>query len=168
LQINSKKFIILHPILIALFPVFLVYYQNIHLLLLDGLILPILFILSIAIALWYVIKIILKNTIKSALLSSFYTFLFFSYGHIFIVIQSNLATEFFISVHVILLVSYTVFVVIGTYYVVKTNRRLNNLTTIANAMSITALVFVFFSIGIYNFENIYNNFQVEDSNPISY
>ena len=166
MQINSKKFIILHPILIALFPVFLVYYQNIHLLLLDGLILPILFILSIAIALWYVIKIILKNTIKSALLSSFYTFLFFSYGHIFIVIQSNLATEFFISVHVILLVSYTVFVVIGTYYVVKTNRRLNNLTTIANAMSITALVFVFFSIGIYNFENIYNNFQVEDSNPI--
>jgi len=166
LQINSKKFIILHPILIALFPVFLVYYQNIHLLLLDGLILPILFILSIAIALWYVIKIILKNTIKSALLSSFYTFLFFSYGHIFIVIQSNLATEFFILVHVILLVSYTVFVVIGTYYVVKTNRRLNNLTTIANAMSITALVFVFFSIGIYNFENTYNNFQVEDSNPI--
>ena len=166
MQINSKKFIILHPILIALFPVFLVYYQNIHLLLLDGLILPILFILSIAIALWYVIKIILKNTIKSALLSSFYTFLFFSYGHILIVIQSNLATEFFISVHVILLVSYTVFVVIGTYYVVKTNRRLNNLTTIANAMSITALVFVFFSIGIYNFENIYNNFQVEDSNPI--
>ena len=166
MQINSKKFIILHPILIALFPVFLVYYQNIHLLLLDGLILPILFILSIAIALWYVIKIILKNTIKSALLSSFYTFLFFSYGHIFIIIQSNLAAEFFISVHVILLVSYTVFVVIGTYYVVKTNRRLNNLTTIANAMSITALVFVFFSIGIYNFENTYNNFQVEDSNPI--
>ena len=166
MQINSKKFIILHPILIALFPVFLVYYQNIHLLLLDGLILPILFILSIAIALWYVIKIILKNTIKSALLSSFYTFLFFSYGHIFIIIQSNLAAEFFISVHVILLVSYTVFVVIGTYYVVKTNRRLNNLTTIANVMSITALVFVFFSIGIYNFENIYNNFQVEDSNPI--
>ena len=166
MQVNSKKFIVLHPILIALFPVFLVYYQNIHLLLLQGLIFPALIILSVAIALWYVIKIILKNTIKSALLSSFYTFLFFSYGHIFIVIQSNLATEFFISVHVILLVSYTVFVVIGTYYVVKTNRRLNNLTTIANAMSITALVFVFFSIGIYNFENTYNNFQVEDSNPI--
>ena len=166
MQINSKKFIILHPILIALFPVFLVYHQNIHVLLLDGLILPILFILSVAIALWYGIKIILKNTIKSALLSSFYIFLFFSYGHVFIIIQSNLTVEFFGLIHVILLVSYTVFVVLGTYYVVKTNRRLNNLTTIANAMSITALVFVFFSIGIYNFENTYNNFQVEDSNPI--
>ena len=166
MQINSKKFIILHPILIALFPVFLVYYQNIHLLLLDGLILPILFIVSIAIALWYGIKIILKNTIKSALLSSFYTFLFFSYGHVFIILQSNLDQEFFNPIHVILLVFYTIFAILGTYYVVKTNRRLNNLTTIVNAMSITALVFVFFSIGIYNFENTYNNFQEEDSNPI--
>ena len=145
MQINSKKFIILHPILIALFPVFLVYYQNIHLLLLDGLILPILFILSIAIALWYVIKIILKNTIKSALLSSFYTFLFFSYGHAFIIVQLNLDQEFFNPIHVILLVFYTVFAILGTYYVVKTNRKLNNLTTIANAMSITALVFIFFN-----------------------
>ena len=166
MQINFKKFIILHPILIALFPVFVVYHQNIHLVLLEGLIFPILFILSVAIALWYGIKIILKNTIKSALLSSLYTFLFFSYGHAFVIIQTDLAQEFFISIHVILLASYTVFVILGTYYVVKTNRKLNNLTTIANAMSITALVFVFFNIGIYNFENTYNNFQVEDSNPI--
>ncbi|SVB26820.1 uncharacterized protein METZ01_LOCUS179674, partial [marine metagenome] len=166
MQNNSRKLIIFHPILIALFPVFLVYYQNIHLLLLDGLILPILFILLVAVALWYGIKIILKNTIKSALLSSFYTFLFFSYGHAFIIVQLNLDQEFFNPIHVILLVFYTVFAILGTYYVVKTNRKLNNLTTIANAMSITALVFVFFSIGIYNFENTYNNFQVEDSNPI--
>ena len=121
MQINSKKLIIFHPILIALFPVFLVYYQNIHLLLLDGLILPILFIVSVAIALWYGIKIILKNTIKSALLSSFYTFLFFSYGHVFIILQLNLDQEFFNPIHVILLVFYTVFAILGTYYVVKTN-----------------------------------------------
>jgi hypothetical protein len=166
MQINSKKFIIIHPILIALFPMFLIYFQNIHLLLLEGLIAPTLFILAVAIALWYGIKIILKNTIKSALLSSLYTFLFFSYGHVIIIIQSNLTQEFAIPIHVILLISYTVFVVLGTYYIVKTNRKLNNLTTIANAMSITALVFVFFNIGIYNFENSNYNFQAENFNPI--
>jgi len=144
----------------------LIYFQNIHLLLLEGLITPTLFILAVAIALWYGIKIILKNTIKSALLSSLYIFLFFSYGHIIIIIQSNLTQEIFISIHVILLISYTVFVVLGTYYIVKTNRKLNNLTTIANAMSITALVFLFFNIGIYNFENSNYNFQEENSNPI--
>ena len=166
MQVNSKKFIVLHPILIALFPVFLVYYQNIHLLLLQGLIFPALIILSVAIALWYVIKIILKNTIKSALLSSFYIFLFFSYGHIFIIIQSNLAAEFFILIHVTLLISYTVFVILGTYYFVKTNRKLNDVTRIANVMAITAIVFIFLNIGIYNFENSYGNFQEENSNHV--
>ena len=166
MQVNSKKFIVLHPILIALFPVFLVYYQNIHLLLPQGLIFPALIILSVAIALWYVIKIILKNTIKSALLSSFYIFLFFSYGHIFIIIQSNLAAEFFILIHVTLLISYTVFVILGTYYFVKTNRKLNDVTRIANVMAITAIVFIFLNIGIYNFENSYGNFQEENSNHV--
>jgi len=42
MQKNSKKFIVIHPILIALFPVFLVYSQNIHLILIQGIIFPIL------------------------------------------------------------------------------------------------------------------------------
>ena len=166
MQVNSKKFNIIHPILIAIFPVFLVYYQNIHLLLLEGLIFPTLIILSVTIALWYGIKIILNNAVKSALISSLYTFLFFSYGHAFIVIQPNIAQEFLTSIHVILLVSYTIIIVLGTYYIVKTNRKLNNLTTITNAMSITALVFIFFNIGMYNFENYNYNFQEENTDPI--
>ena len=163
---NSRKFILIHPILIALFPVFLVYYQNIHLLLFQGLIFPTLIILSVAIALWYCAKIILKNTVKSALLSSLYTFLFFSYGHIFIMIESNLNQEFLVSIHVVLLISYTIFAAVGTYYIVKTSRKLNDATKIANVMSITALAFIFLNIGIYNFENTYNNLQEENPNPI--
>ena len=163
---NSRKFILIHPILIALFPVFLVYYQNIHLLLFQGLIFPTLIILSVAIALWYGAKIILKNTVKSALLSSLYTFLFFSYGHIFIMIESNLNQEFLVSIHVVLLISYTIFAAVGTYYIVKTSRKLNDATKIANVMSITALAFIFLNIGIYNFENTYNNLQEENPNPI--
>ena len=144
----------------------LVYYQNIHLLLPQGLIFPTLIILSVAVALWYGIKIVLKNTIKSALLSSFYIFLFFSYGHVFIIIKSNLTQEFFILIHVILLISYTVFAILGTYYFVKTNRKLNDVTKIANVMIITAIVFVFLNIGIYNFENYYDDFQEENSNHV--
>ena len=163
---NSRKFTLIHPILFALFPVFLVYSQNIHLILIQGIVFPTLIILGITIAIWVGIKFILKNTRKSALLTSLYVFLFFSYGIIFKILESNVTEEYFILIHALLLITYTSLVVFITYYVVKTNRRLNNLTTIANAMSITALVFVFFSIGIYNFENTYNNFQVEDSNPI--
>ena len=61
MQKNSKKFIVIHPILIALFPVFLVYSQNIHLILIQGIIFPVLIILGITIALWIGIKFVLKN-----------------------------------------------------------------------------------------------------------
>ena len=107
MQVNSKKFNIIHPILIAIFPVFLVYYQNIHLLLLEGLIFPTLIILSVAIALWYGIKIILKNTVKSALISSLYTFLFFSYGHMYNILKLDSAHEYFIAIPVFLIITYT-------------------------------------------------------------
>ena len=166
MQKNSKKFIILHPILIALFPVFLVYSQNIHLILIQGIIFPVLIILGITIALWAGIKFILKNTRKSALLTSLYVFLFFSYGIVFKFLESNVTQEYFILIHIFLLVTYTSFVVFATYYIVKTHRKLNNITTTTNVVSITLLSLVFFNIGAYNFENFYGDFEDETLNPI--
>ena len=163
---NSKKIIILHPILIALFPVFLIYSQNIHLILIQGIIFPALIILVVLIALWAVIKIILKSTRKSALLSSLYTFLFFSYGHFFNILKLNSTQEYFIAIHAFLLITYTVIVVFATYYLVKTKRKLDNTTRIINVMSIALIGFVLFNIGMYNFENPYNNFQDEAPNSI--
>ena len=111
MQENSKKFIVIHPILIALFPVFLVYSQNIHLILIQGIIFPTLIILGITIALWAGIQYLLKNTRKSALLTSLYVFLFFSYGIIFKILESNVTEEYFILIHALLLITYTSLVV---------------------------------------------------------
>jgi len=140
--------------------VLLIYSQNIHLILLQGLIFPILIIVAVTIALWISIKFILKNTIKSGLISSICIFLFFSYGHIFKIIESNLTQESFVSIHIILLILYTVIAVLSIYYLVKTKRRLNNFTTITNTMSIALVVFVIFNIGIYNFQS--SSFEVQD------
>ena len=153
MQENSKKFIVIHPILIALFPVFLVYSQNIHLILIQGIIFPILIILGITIAIWASIRFVLKNTRKSALLTSLYVFLFFSYGIIFKILESNVTEEYFILIHALLLITYTSLVVFITYYVVKTRRKLNNITSTTNVVSITLLSLVFFNIIAYNFEN---------------
>ena len=161
-----KKQLVFHPILIALFPVLLIYSQNIHLILLEGIIFPILIIVTVAIGLWASIKFILKNTIKSGLISSIYIFLFFSYGHIFNIVESNLTQESFVSIHVILLILYTVIAVLSTYYLVKTNRRLNNFTTITNTMSIALMVFVIYNIGAYNFQSSSFEIQDDDLDPI--
>ena len=165
MQENSKKFIVIHPILIALFPVLLVYSQNIHLILIQGIIFPILIILGITIVIWASIRFVLKNTRKSALLTSLYVFLFFSYGIIFKILESNVTEEYFILIHVLLLIAYTALVVFITYYVVKTRRKLNNITSTTNVVSITLLSLVFFNIIAYNFEN-FSSFDDETHDPI--
>ena len=119
-----------------------------------------------AVVLWYGIKIILKNTVKSALLSSFYIFLFFSYGHVFIIIESNFTQEFFVLIHTTLLISYTIFVILGTYYFVKTNRMLDDVTKTANVMAIIAVSFIILNIGIYDFENYHDDSLEENSNQV--
>ena len=162
---NSRKFILIHPILFALFPVFLVYSQNIHLILIQGIVFPTLIILGITIALWAGIKFILKNTRKSALLTSLYVFLFFSYGIVFKILESNVTEEYFVLIHVFLLISYASFVVFTTYYIVKTHRKLNYITSTTNVVSITLLSFVFLNIGAYNFEN-FSDFEDETHESI--
>jgi len=165
MQKKPKKFIIIHPILIALFPVFLVYSQNIHLILIQGIIFPILIILGITIAIWVSIKFILKNTRKSALLTSLYVFLFFSYGIIFKILESNVTEEYFILIHVLLLIAYTALVVFITYYIIKTRRNFSYVTSTTNVVSIILLSLIFFNITTYNFEN-FSSFNDETYEPI--
>ena len=159
LQGNSIKFILIHPILIALYPVFFVYSQNIHLILIQGIIFPILIILGITISMWIIIRSVLKNTRKSALLTSLFVFLFFSYGHIFNILESNSNQEYSFLIHTFLLIIYAAVVIFSTYYLVKTPTKLNNITTLANVISITLVSFVLFNIGAANFESfsVYQN-----------
>ena len=166
MQKNSIKFIIIHPILIALYPVFFVYSQNIHLILIQGIIFPTLIILGITIAIWAVIKSILKNARKSALLTSLYVFLFFSYGHVFNVLESNSTQEYSVLIHTFLLITYAFVVVFTTYSLVKTHTKLNNITTLTNVISITLVSFVLFNIGTSNFEN-FSDYQDEMYIPIT-
>ena len=165
MQKNSIKFIIIHPILIALYPVFFVYSQNIHLILIQGIIFPVLIILGITIAMWAVIRSILKNARKSALLTSLFVFLFFSYGHIFNILESNLNQEYSFLIHTFLLITYALIAIFSTYYLVKTPTKLNNITTLANVISITLVSFVLFNIGTTNFEN-FSTYQDEIQPPI--
>ena len=165
MQENSIKFIIIHPILIALYPVFFVYSQNIHLILIQGIIFPVLIILGITIVMWAITRSVLKNTRKSALFTSLFVFLFFSYGHIFNILESNLNQEYSFLIHTFLLITYALIAIFSTYYLVKIPTKLNNITTLSNVISITLVSFVLFNIGTSNFEN-FSAYQDEIQPPI--
>jgi len=67
--INKKKNKkIFHPFLVAVFPILIIYSQNIGRVNFEDLILPIILVLIFSIVLYYTLKIILKNPFKSALI----------------------------------------------------------------------------------------------------
>jgi len=114
---------------------------------------------------WVGIGFILKNIRKSALLTSLYVFLFFSYGIIFKILEPSIAQEHFNFIHVLLLIAYSSLAILITYYILKTRRKLNNITSTTNVISITLLSLVFFNIIAYNFEN-FSSFDNEVYEPI--
>ena len=159
-----KKQFVFHPILIALFPVLLIYSQNAHLVLFEGIIFPILIILAVAIIFWIALRFVLKNIVKSALITSLYIFLFFSYGHIFNVINTNFSLDNSSFINLGILISYGVIVSLLTYYFIKTKRELNNLTSITNMMSIALVAFIIFNISVFTFQNDLTTLDSEDVN----
>jgi len=82
-----KKPIVFHTILFAIFPVVFLYSNNLHRLVLDDIVLPLLLVIGATILLWFTLKKVLKSKEKSGLLTSLYLLLFFTFGHIWILIQ---------------------------------------------------------------------------------
>ena len=65
LKTKSKK---IHPILVAIFPILIIYSQNIGRVEIGELFLPVIIIVGLTIGLYYFLKSILKNENKSAII----------------------------------------------------------------------------------------------------
>ena len=77
---NSKIF---QPLLIAVFPIIAIYSVNIGLIQLEEFILPTLLIVGSAFLLFLCLKYVLKNGKKAALIISLAFIIFFSFGHVY-------------------------------------------------------------------------------------
>ena len=66
----------------ALFPVIFIYSENIHLLPIQEIIIPVFVVVGATILFWFVSTLFSKNSIKSGLFASLFLVTFFSYGHI--------------------------------------------------------------------------------------
>jgi len=153
LQKNSKKFNIIHPFLFSLFPILFIYSQNVHEIPVQEIILPVLLILFAAVLLWLLTRFIIKNNEKSAFIISLLLVLSFSYGHIYLLVDDFTLGNSDIGRHQYLLIPFAVSFIFGIYYFVKTKRRLNNATTISNAIAGALLAFILINIATYSMEN---------------
>lgn len=141
-----------HPILFALIPTLFILVNNLAEIDYRDIFLPLLVIVAISSALWFIVKIILKNIVKSALIISLGLVLFFLYGHYY-----NLVNEFAKQLgfgnHRYLLIPFIIAFVVGTIYLVRTRRPLNNANTIANVISLAIVSIILVNMVTFEFQN---------------
>jgi len=162
LEDKKKKSLVIHPFLFAIFPVIFVYAHNIHYLHIVEIVIPLGISVGIAILLWLVLSFPL-NKKKSGLIVSLALVLFFTYGHLYIFLNYDSGIESEITRHRYLLPLFIGVLIAGVVYFVRTSRKLNNVTTIVNAISVTIVVFSFVNIGTFYLER--DQF-IENSNEL--
>jgi len=142
---NSKIF---HPFLIAFFPIIAVYSVNIGLIQLEQFIFPTILIIGSAFLLFLCLKYVLKNGKKAALIISLAFIIFFSFGHIYNILNQASTSDIDLGSNTILLPIFTILFVIGTFLIIKTKRTLDNATSIVNTISIVFISVIVVMVGI--------------------
>jgi len=142
------KLSIIHPFLFAIFPIILLYSQNIHLLPIEEIITPILLVVGLSTISWIILNYFLKNMLKAGLIISLFLVTFFSYGHVYNILNEISFLGFDIGRHMFVLVPFFVVLILGIIYLLKTKRRLNNLSSVVNVISITAVLVITMSVVI--------------------
>lgn len=141
-------------ILLSIFPILFIFTNNIFMVSIDELILPLTISILFSIILWFILKYILKNGRKSAIIVSLFLILFFSYGHLFIAANGVEFGIFDTSKHYYFVIPFVIIFAIGTFLTIRTKRKLDNAITIGNGIAITLILIASVNIGTYSIQNI--------------
>jgi len=148
---------VIHPFLLAIFPIIFLFSQNLHVEPVE-MALPILIVIIVTFVIWIGLGFVLKNRIKSGFIVSLGLAIFFSYGHIYIVLeefQPNLS-------HFILIIPTLVLFGLGSYYFIKTKNPLNNATKITNAIAAAIVITSLVGAGEYFMTENYSPNEIEN------
>ena len=161
-----KKTVIFHPFLLAIFPIIFLFSHNVNNIYAEEVILPLLYAISGTFLIWIVLGFILKSRIKAGFVVSLGLIVFFSYGHIFMLLNTYFPMEDikqdFLSYHLILFIPVLVLFAFGSYYFIRTKRPLNNATKIVNFIAASLVVISFVGIGEYYITESYSLNQIQN------
>ena len=119
----NKKSSIIHPFLFAILPIVFLYSENIHLLSPTEIILPSIIVVGLSIIAYFSVGFILKNKNKAALIITLFVIVFFSYGHIYNIINASDLENIEIFKHRYLLIPFFGSLVFGTIGVLSLNHH---------------------------------------------
>ena len=144
-----KKLFVIHPFLFAIFPIASLYSANIHEASLADTLLPMAIMLVLTLLLLSLSMLILRDKNKAAIIVSFFLVLFFSFGHVYDKISGWQIGTFVIGRHRYLLPVWCMLLAFCAYFIIRTHRKLHNLTSILNVIASCLVVIPLISIGIY-------------------
>ena len=145
---KTKKNRIFHPFLVAIFPVLIIYSQNIGRVNFEELVLPIIIVLTFSVILYYTLKIILKNPNKSALIVTIILILLFSYGHMYYLLNDVSIEGFDVGRNRYLIPIFGLALVLTTIFTIRSRRIFDNATSILNVISIVFLIVAITNVGL--------------------
>jgi len=144
---------IIHPIIIAIFPVVALYAHNIRGTELRQLFLPAGCILAITFITWALLKRLTRNTDKAALITSLALFFFFSYGHVFEITNNLLKPDNAVRIDALLLPAWTILLGIISVWLYRTKAPLTQSTQLINIFSLVLISLSCAKIGWYVLNN---------------
>ena len=145
---NSKIF---HPFLIAFFPIMAIYSVNIGLIQLEQFIFPTILIVGSALLFFLCLKYILKNGKKAALIVTLAFIIFFSFGHVYNMLNQVSIGDTDLGSNKTLLPIFVISFGIGSFLIIRTKRTLDNATSIVNTISIVFITVIVAMVGIETF-----------------
>ena len=110
-----KSKIIIHPVLFAIFPVMMLYFNNMYFVSFSETLLPLAITVGITIPIWIMLKLILKDDVKSALITSLILVLCFSYGYAYLTINDLTINDFDVGKHRYLVIPFLTVFIIGIF-----------------------------------------------------
>ena len=157
--------LIIFPFLFTIFPIILLYSDNIDEIPVTDLFTPLILTFLIIFPLFAVLNYILKSGIKSGIILTLLAAIFFSYGHIFNMLQDTSLFYLDLVHQRYVIIPFMIVLITGVYFLVKTKKDLTNFRSIFNVVSIVMIFFIFFNIGGFY---LGNNSDIDGLDGISF
>lgn len=145
---------VFHPLLFAIFPAVFLYSHNIGEVFLSQMLVPLGVCLAGGILLWCMFFALLKNKLKSAILTSLMFIFFFSYGHFLSLIKGLIFQLPIWGIHTYILPVWTLTIVISVVLAFRTKRNLCNITKILNVITVCLIAMTGSTIAVFHFKTI--------------
>jgi hypothetical protein len=162
--LNFNDSIPIHVIFISFFFVLFSYSVNAHELVLGDLVIPSLIIVPASLFGFFILKLIIKDSVTAGLIITIGLILFFTYGHFYNIIKGVVILDEEIGRHRYMLPIFIFGYSLIIFYFLKMRFNLQKVSKIVNYFSLTILVMTCFNIATVSYEEPYSTYEFKINN----